>query len=87
MITSVYMLLITFYIKNGNLKTFLTQNNQNRHQNAPNCSLLKRFLGVTCPRTHLVKLCDMQISKPEKKSCPLAKWWLICFMIYIVPLK
>ena len=32
-----------------------TRSDQNIHQNAPNCTILKNFLGGACPRTPLAK--------------------------------
>ena len=32
-----------------------TKSDQNIHQNAPNCTILKNFLGGACPRTPLAK--------------------------------
>ena len=32
-----------------------TKSDQNIHQNAPNCTILKSFIGGTCPRTPLPK--------------------------------
>ena len=32
-----------------------TKFDQNIHQNAPNCTILKHFLGGACPRTPLAK--------------------------------
>ena len=48
------------------------------HQNVLNRTILKKKFGGACPRTHLAKLRDMQISKSEKdNSClPPAKFWL-----------
>ena len=33
----------------------MTKSDQNIHQNAPNCTILKKFLGWACPRTPLAK--------------------------------
>ena len=32
-----------------------TKSDQNIHQNAPNCTILKKILGGACPRTSLAK--------------------------------
>ena len=32
-----------------------TKSDQNVHQNAPNCTILKNFLGAACPQTPLAK--------------------------------
>ena len=43
-----------FYIKNGIfLKKIKTKSDQNTPYNAPNCTVLKNFLGGACPRTPL----------------------------------
>ena len=50
------MQFLKFLYKNGNLKNFLnTKSDQNIHQNAPNCTILKNFLGGACPRTPLAQ--------------------------------
>ena len=72
------MQFLKFLYKNGNLKKkFKTKSDQNIHQNAPNCTILKNFLGGACPRIPLpnrmaspcaaCRESDMQISKSEKK--------------------
>ena len=44
------MQFLNFYIKNGNIKQFLkTKSDQNIHQNAPNCTILKTFLWGHAP--------------------------------------
>ena len=59
-------------------KKFLkTKSDQNVHQNAPICTIIKNFLGGGMPpnppnKAHgfamrSMSLCDMQISKSEKK--------------------
>ena len=43
-----------FYIKNDSFRKELkTKSDQNTHQNAPNCTILKKFLEGACPRTPL----------------------------------
>ena len=37
------------------MKFFKDKSDQNIHQNAPNCTILKNFLGGACPRTPLTK--------------------------------
>ena len=53
----------------------MTKSDQNTPSNAPNCTVLKNFLGGACPRTPLamrmansMSLRDMQIPKSEKKN-------------------
>ena len=36
-------------------KYLKTKSDQNVHQNAPNCTILKKILGGACPRTPLAK--------------------------------
>ena len=54
---------------------FKTQSDQNIHQNAPNCTILKNFLGGAPPnppdKAHgfamrSMSLCDIQSSKSKK---------------------
>ena len=64
------MQFLKFLYKNGNFFNFLkTKCDQNIHQNAPNCTVLKIFLGGACLRNPLAKrkAHDMQISKSKKK--------------------
>ena len=45
-----------FIIKNGNFCNYInTKSDPNIHQNAPNCTIKKNFLGGACPRTPLAK--------------------------------
>ena len=61
------------------MKTLKTKSDQNTHQNAPNCTILKKFLGEHCSmppnppsKAHgeamrSMSFRDMQISKSDKK--------------------
>ena len=74
-----------------------TKSDQNIHQNAPNCTILKKFIGGACPRTSLTKLMaspgaacrslrDMQIPKSEKKihaPPPAKSWGRPCYTTYL----
>ena len=45
-----------FYIKNDDFwKILKTKSDQNTHQNAPNCTILNKFIGGAWPRTPLAK--------------------------------
>ena len=48
-----------------------TRSDQNIHQNAPNCTILKNFLGGACPRTPLTK----RMAKKKIIGPPPAKSW------------
>ena len=50
-------------------KNLKTKSNQYTctHQNAPNCTILKKILGGACPQTPLRHI---QISKSKKKFLP-----------------
>ena len=53
-----------------------TKCDQNIHQNAPNCTILKKFFGGACPRTPLAKRMALpcaacrKFPNLKKNSCP-----------------
>ena len=62
-----------FYIKNDDFwKILKTKSDQNTHQNAPNCTILNKFMGGgggmapnPLSKAHGFAMSDMQISKSE----------------------
>ena len=62
-------------------KILKTKSDQNTHQNAPNCTILKIFLGEHAPKPPSKKS-----EKSEKKSCPPPhpkSWLRPCHIIII----
>ena len=54
------------------MKFLEIKSDQNIHQNAPNCTILKKFLRGACPRTPLAKrMANFQIWKKNSWPPPL----------------
>ena len=52
------------------MKFLKTKCDQNIHQNAPNCTILKKILGGACPRTPLAKRMALPCQSEKNISCP-----------------